>query len=407
MVAYALLRMGSELRFDTLAVHAGTGYLAIDGAYPTAPPIVTASSYWYASPDELDRVLGDEQPGYSYARYASPTVAAFEEAVAALEAAPEAVAFGSGMAAVHAVVRACAPGPGCVVFASQDCYGGTFTLLASTLAQEGLDVRFVDVFDLPMLEQRMAAERPRALLFEVVSNPLERVADLPALVALTERYGVTALVDSTFTTPCLIRPLEHGAQYVIHSATKYLGGHGDVTGGVVACATPEQAAGLRTWRKYTGAVLGAQDAYLALRGVRTLSLRVERQCSNAEAVAQALAADARIERVFYPGLVDDPCHAVASRQFPPKLFGAVLAFAVRDAGRDDVMRLMERLRIVRAAPTMGDCFSLILYPVIASHRGLTPEQRRERGIHDNVLRFSAGIEDPRDLVEDFQQALAG
>jgi cystathionine beta-lyase/cystathionine gamma-synthase len=393
------------MRFDTLAVHAGAPSSTIGGAHPTAPPLVTSSSYWYESADELDRVLGDQQPGFSYARYASPTVVAFEDAVAALEGAPSAVAFASGMAAVHAAVRAYAPTPGAVLFASQDCYGGTFTLLADTLSQEGVKVRFVDVFDLSGLARRLREERPAALLLEVVSNPLERVAELDAIVELCRAANVPVLVDSTFTTPYLIRPLSLGADCVIHSATKYLGGHGDVTGGVVACASAERAASLRNWRKYTGAVLGVLEAYLALRGVRTLSLRVARQCANAAAVAEMLSKDARIARVYYPGLTESPDYQVAGRLFPEGLFGAVMAFAIKDADKAGVMRFLERLRLVRAAPTLGDCFSLVLYPVIASHRGLTPEQRRDLGIHDNVVRFSAGIEDPADLIADFSQAL--
>jgi cystathionine beta-lyase/cystathionine gamma-synthase len=394
------------MRFDTLAVHAGAPAFTIDGAHPTTPPLVPASSYWYDSADDLDRVLGDEQPGYSYARYASPTVVAFEQAVAALEAAPASVAFASGMAAIHAAVRWCAPRPGSVVFVSQDCYGGTFSLLSNTLGQEGVTVRFVDVFDLPGLAQRLADDRPAALLLEIVSNPLERVADLEAIVALAKRYDVPLLVDSTFTTPYLIRPLSLGAACVIHSATKYLGGHGDVTGGVVACSSVEQATALRSWRKVTGAILGVMEAYLSVRGMRTLSLRVARQCANAAAISQTLSRDARIERVYYPGLADGPDYAVACRLFPEGLFGAVLAFAIRDADRATVMRFLERLKLIHAAPTLGDCFSLVLYPVIASHRGLTPEQRRERGIHDNVVRFSAGIEDPADLIADLDQALS-
>jgi cystathionine gamma-synthase/methionine-gamma-lyase len=394
------------MRFDTLAVHAGTSPLTIDGAHPTAPPLVPASSYWYESADQLDRVLGDEQAGYSYARYASPTVGALEQAVAALEAAPAAVAFASGMAAIHAAIRAWAPSPGAVVFASQDCYGGTFTLLNSTLTQEGVGVRFVDVFNLPELTRRLSEERPAALLLEVISNPLERVADIRAIAELANTRGVALIVDSTFTTPYLIRPLGLGAACVIHSATKYLGGHGDVTGGVVACSSEEQAAGLRNWRKYTGAIMGALEAYLSVRGVRTLSLRVARQCANAAAVADTLARDQRIERVYYPGLADNPDHSLAGRLFPEGVFGAMLAFAIRDADKSEVMRFLERLKLIRAAPTMGDCFSLVLYPVIASHRGLSPEQRRERGIHDNVLRFSAGIEDPADIIGDLEQALS-
>ena len=372
------------MRFDTLAVHAGAPAFTIDGAHPTAPPLVPASSYWYDSADDLDRVLGDQQPGYSYARYASPTVVAFEQALAALEDAPAAVAFASGMAAVHAAVRLYAQRPGSVLLASQDCYGGTFTLLGSTLASEGVNVQFVDVFDIEGLARRVREQKPQALLVEVVSNPLERVADLEAIAALCKQRNVALLVDSTFTTPYLIRPLAQGAACVIHSATKYLGGHGDVTGGVV----------------------GVLEAYLSVRGIRTLSLRVARQCANAAAVAHTLSRDPRIERVYYPGLPDSADYPVACRLFPEGLFGAVLAFAIRDAERSTVMRFLERLKLVRAAPTLGDCFSLVLYPVIASHRGLTPEERRQRGIHDNVVRFSAGLEDAADLLADFDQALS-
>jgi cystathionine gamma-synthase/methionine-gamma-lyase len=162
---------------------------------------------------------------------------------------------------------------------------------------------------------------------------------------------------------------------------------------------------LRTWRKYTGAVLGVFEAYLSVRGIRTLSLRVARQCANAAAVAAALARDGRIERVYYPGLPSSPDFLTASRLFPEGMYGAVLAFAVSGADKARIMRLLESLQLIRAAPTLGDCFSLVLYPVIASHRGLTPEQRRERGIHDNVVRLSAGLEDPADLIADLDQAL--
>ncbi len=398
---------GDGLSFDTLAVHAGEGGVDVAGARPTATPIVHASSFWYESIDELDRVLGGEQPGYSYARYASPTVRAFEQAIAALEGAPDAVAFGSGMAALYGALQACASRPGDVVFASQDCYGGTYTLLTNVVMEQGIQVRFVDVYDVEQLEARIQAERPRALVLEVISNPLERVADLRALGDLVRRRNVELIVDSTFTSPYLVRPLEFGASYAVHSATKYLGGHGDVTAGVVACSTAEQAAELHTLCKLTGAILGPAEASLALRGIKTLALRMERQCANAAAIAGALARDARVERVYYPGLPDDPDHALAARLFRNGTFGAMLAFAIRGARKSDVMRLMERLRLIRPAPTLGDVCTLALYPVIASHRGLTPEQRGDRGIHDNVLRLSAGIEDARDLIADLDQALAG
>src|SRR5229473_7689786 len=242
------------------------------------------------------------------------------------------------MAAIHAAVRWCAPKPGSIVFVSQDCYGGTFTLLCNTLSQEGVLVRLVDVFDLPGLGRRLAEERPAGLLLEIVSNPLERVADLEAVLELGKQHDVPVLVDSTFTTPYLVKPLKLGAACVIHSATKYLGGHGDVTGGVVACSSVEQAAALKNWRKYSGAVLGVLEAYLSVRGIHTLPLRVARQCANAAAVAETFSKDARIEEVFYPGLSTSPDYSAACRLFPEGLFGAVLAFAIRGADKPAVMR---------------------------------------------------------------------
>jgi len=288
------------------------------------------------------------------------------------------------MAAIHAAVRHFAPNPGSTVFVSNDCYGGTFTLLGSTLTQEGVMVRFTDIYDLVQLERTLADEKPAALLVEVVSNPLERVADVQAIANLCTQRGVQLIVDSTFTTPYLLKPLSLGAACVVHSATKYLGGHGDVTGGVVACASQEQAAALRNWRKYAGSVLGVLEAYLCVRGIRTLSLRMARQCANAAAVAHALAADSRIERVHYPGLPTDPGHSLACRSFPEGLFGAVLAFGIQGADKPTVMRFLENLELVRPAPTLGDCFSLVLYPVIASHRGGAQSDLRLRGATSSV-----------------------
>lgn len=390
--------------FDTRAVHAGEDLVQVGGAHPMSTPIVQASSYWFASSDELDAVLGGTQPGYVYARFASPTVAAFEQAVAALEGAPGAVAFASGMAAVHAALAVCTGSPDSRVLASADCYGGTSTLLNTVMRQQGVDVEYVDVFDPRALESVLANGPASALLLEVLTNPLERVVDLDAVAALTRRYGVPLVVDATFTSPYLVRPLERGAQYVVHSATKYLGGHGDVTAGVVAAETPERVAQLRTYARGAGAVLGPTEAYLCLRGLKTLSLRVQRQCANAAAIAEALAGHPRVERVYYPGRPDSPDRAAAERLFPPGTYGAMLAFAVNGYEKPDVLRFMERLRLVRPAPTLGDVATLILYPVIASHRPLTPEQRHARGIHDNILRLSAGIEDPADIIRDLEQA---
>ena len=393
------------LHFDTRAVHAGAMPVTFAGAHPTAPPIVTATGFWYDSSAELDAVLGGEQPGYVYARFANPTVAAFEEALAALEGARGAVAFASGMAALHAALTACAPGPGSTVFASHDCYGGTYSLLMGPVRAAGVEVAFVDIFDLSSLEAKLAARRPNVLLFEVISNPLQRVADVPRIADFARGVGTRTIVDSTFSTPLLLRPIEMDADLVVHSATKYLNGHGDVTAGVVAGGNEDLLGGVRTYARLVGGILGPHEAYLALRGMRTLGLRMARQCANALALAERLAADGRVERVHFPGLRDSPDFPVAARLFPAGLYGATLAIAIAGAGRAEAMRFMERLRLVRAAPTLGDCESLVLYPVIASHRGLTPEQRAARGIHDNVVRLALGIEDVRDLWADLDQAL--
>ncbi len=384
----------------TTAVHAGK--IAPKPGTSLAPPIVTASAWAQADGETLDAALGDERVGYVYARYSAPTQEAFEAALTELEAGADAAAFASGMAALHAALLAAGARPGATVVAAAELYGATTTLL-DHLAAGGVTVRRVDARDPAAVEAALPGAS--VLLFEVVANPLCRVADAPALVALAKRHGARVIVDSTFTTPYLLQPLAFGADFVVHSATKYLGGHGDVLAGVVVTAQAADAVNLRQTRKVLGANLGAFEAYLAWRGLRTLPLRVREQNANALRLANWLVGHRRVARVYYPGLPDNPDQAVARRLFREGCFGGVLAFDLKDAGRAEVFRFLERLRLVQRLPTLGDIVTEVLYPAIASHRALTPEQRMALGISDGCVRLSAGIEAVEDVIEDLEQAL--
>jgi cystathionine gamma-synthase/methionine-gamma-lyase len=402
---------------QTLAVHAGS-IDPLPGA-PSSPPIVTATAWSYPDMEALDAALGSAEAGYAYSRQGAPTQEAFEAALQALERAAGAVAFSSGMAALHAALG-CAldPGPAAIALgdpppprklvAATELYGATRTLIAHLVAQGGIVVRWVDVRDLDAVTAALQeAPAGGVLLFEIISNPLCRVADARALAERASAAGVRSVVDSTFTTPYLIQPLALGADYVIHSATKYLAGHGDVLGGVAATATAEAAAALRQARTLLGSNLSPFDAFLALRGLRTLALRVREQNRNALLLAEWLSAHPRVARVFYPGLPSSPDHALAGALFRAGCYGAMLAFELAGGDRDQVFNVLQRLQLVQRLATLGDVATLASYPAHASHRSLTPEQRADLGISDACIRLSAGIEDADDLIGDLAQALTG
>jgi len=391
-------------RFATLAAHAGEG-LEPGEWQPTSTPIYNATGFAMPSFDALDEVFAGTRPGFYYTRDGNPTVRAFEVAVAALEGAPLAGAFSSGMAAIHAAILAAGLQPGDTILATRDCYGLTRVLLTTHFAELGIRTAFVDMTDLPAVERGLA-ERPGALYLETISNPLVKVFDLPALVRMARAAGARTLVDNTFASPYLLRPLEHGADLVVHSATKYLGGHGDVTGGTVAAGDAATGRRLHHLAKLLGAVLGPNEAWLCHRGLKTLPLRMARQCENALEVARWLEGHPAIARVYYPGLRSHPQHVLAKRLLGAH-YGAIVAFDLRDACREAVRAFMDVLRLIVPAPTLGDLRTLTLYPAQASHRGLTPEQRGEVGIGDGLIRLSIGIEEPADLVADLDQALSG
>jgi cystathionine gamma-synthase/methionine-gamma-lyase len=394
------------LHFDTLAAHAGESRPGDTGGsewQPTATPIHNASGFYMPSLDALDEVFAGKREGYFYTRDGNPTVRAFEEAIAAVESAPLAGAFGSGMAAIYGAIFAAGVKPGDHIVATQDLYGLTRVLFTTHFADLGVRTTFVDMADRAAVEQALA-EGASVLYLETISNPLVKVLDLAALVKLAKAAGAKTVVDNTFASPYLLRPIEHGAELVVHSATKYIGGHGDVTGGTVAAADEEAGRKVLYQAKLLGAVLGPNEAWLCLRGLKTLSLRMARQCDNALAVATWLSDQPGVERVYYPGLSDHPQHEIASQLLGGR-YGAMLAFDLRQGDRARVGRFMDALGLIAPAPTLGDVRSLTLYPAVASHRGLTPGERHAVGIGDGLVRLSVGIEEPADLIEDLKKGL--
>ncbi len=393
-----------DLAFPTRAVHAGERARRPDYT-PVATPIHPTVGYVYDSMDDLDAIFANSREGYVYPRYGSPTVTAFESAVAELEGGEAAHAFASGMGAVHAALLAAGVRARTTVVAALDLYGATFTLLNRLFADLGATVRFVDATDLAAVDAALADTRPAALMVEIISNPLLRVADLPALGDLARRHGAALLVDNTFASPYLCNPLAHGADLVIHSATKSIGGHGDVMAGVVVTSA-ENRRELYELNKLVGGVLGPFEAWLALRGLKTLSLRVRQQCANAARVAEWLGEHPRITRVNYPGLPDHPQHELARRLFGGRGFGGVLCFEMAGSDQSTAFRFMEALELCLPATTLGDIYTLVLHPATSSHRGLSPQERERVGISDGLVRMSAGIEDPADIIADLEQALS-
>ncbi len=396
----------STFSLHTLAVHAGERAAKPDFT-PVATPIHHSSSYVYEDMEMLDAAFSGAHDGPMYTRYGNPTVTALETAVAALEGGEAALAYGSGMAAIHGALLAAGARAGATVVAAQDVYGATYALLTKLLASQGVTARFVDAADPDAVGAALAAApSPAALIVETISNPLLKVADLPRLAEQAHGVGAALIVDNTFATPYLCRPLALGADYVVHSATKYLGGHGDVLGGAVVASAARRRE-LNEINKLLGANLGPQEAWLVLRGIKTLPLRVQRQCENAGRVAAWLAAQPQVSRVNFPGLPDHPQHALASRLFDRGLYGAMISFDLAGGDRGRVFRFMEALRLVLPATTLGDVYSLALYPAMSSHRALAPELRRAIGIGDGLVRLSVGIEDPADIIADLAQALEG
>jgi cystathionine beta-lyase/cystathionine gamma-synthase len=391
------------LRLHTKVVHTGDRKKAGQHV-PVTTPIHTAASYFYESMDQLDRVFGQEEKGFSYARYENPSTAALEELVAALESGHGALACASGMAAIHMAIETALVDRRRSIVAANALYGATVSLLLQLMEPAGVAVRFVDICDLDGLHAAVAEAKPGCILVETISNPLLRVGQMDRIAAIAREAAAALVVDSTFATPFILRPLELGANLVAHSATKYLAGHGDVLGGVVV-SDEEHYGTLRSLSRTLGPVMGPFEAYLTMRGIKTFALRMERQCANSCRVASWLAAHPRIARVYFPASPDHPDAATIRRLFPPNLYGAIVSFELKDAGKEEIFRFMDALRLIVRATSLGDVHSMMLYPVMSSHREVSPKHRERMGIRDGLVRLSVGIEAAEDIIEDLDQAL--
>jgi cystathionine beta-lyase/cystathionine gamma-synthase len=394
---------GRPLDIATRLVHAGERQAP--AALPVATPIFASSTFTYGSMAEVDRVFGGEMPGFVYTRYGNPTLAALEAAMLSLEGGFGATVFGSGMAAIHAALLACEVGTGATILASQDLYGATIGLLGQVFSAFDVNTVMTDYSDLDTLRELAQKHKPRLMIAETISNPLLKVCDLEACAEIAHRVGARLIVDNTFATPYLCRPLELGADLVVHSATKYLGGHGDVMGGVVIAREEPQHNALRSIMKLTGGILSPYDAHQIRRGLKTLALRVERQCCNARIIAEQLASDQRVERVYYPALAPGEARRRLERILRPPHAGAMVALELANNSREGAFRFMDALRLVVRSTSLGDVFSSALHPATASHRDVAPARRRQLGISDGLVRISVGIEHVEDILADLRQAL--
>ena len=391
------------MKIQTKAVHAGDRKKP--GPYiPVTTPIYTASSFFYDRMEDLDRIFGREEAGFCYARYENPSNTALEELAASLENGHGALACGSGMAAIHMSLLAALADRRKSVLAANALYGATVSLLMNVMSPSGVDVRFVDMCGIDAVRAAIAEQKPGCLLLESVSNPLLRVAPVDAIAQIARDAGAALIVDNTFATPLLLRPMEFGAHFAVHSATKYLAGHGDVLGGIAVC-DQEHYETLRTLSRAIGPVLGPFESYLTMRGIKTFPLRMERQCANACRVAAWLGGHPSVARVYFPGDPQHPDAPVVRRLLPQGLYGAMVSFELKDAGRDEVFRFMNALELVVRATSLGDVHSMMLYPVMSSHREVAPKHRERMGIRDSLVRLSVGIEAVEDIIADLEQAL--
>ena len=391
--------MSSSRKPATEAIHAGSR-LPESSAIPITPAIHTAAVSWFDSSDELDAALDGKDFVYTRIRGENPVL--LEEAVAALEGAEASAVFGSGMAALRAVFDAQGLNPGDRVVLPVDGYGATRALFKRLADQQKVELFPLKLSD-PTTVERFVAIRPKLVLAESMTNPLLAVPDLPSIAHAAHAAGAALLVDGTFTSPALQRTLTQGADYALHSTTKWINGHSDATGGVVS-GSKARIDPLRGARVLEGALLGPFEAWLTLRGLRTLPVRMAAHSTHALHVARRLREDGRISRVLYPGLPDHPDHATA-RALLDGGFGGMVAFEIGGAGRAASFRFLEALRICRPAPSLGDVTTLVMHAASASARRLTPEERAVAGIGENLIRVSVGLEDPDDIAEDLLQAL--
>ena len=389
-----------KLDIATQLVHTGERGAPPEGK-PTSTPIYASATYTYDSMAEIDKVFAGEKAGYIYTRYGNPTVTALETALSTVEAGATACAYSSGMAALHAALFACELTPGATVLASQDLYGATTSLLQTIFGSLGIKTVTADFSELDGLRAKAEETRPRALVAETISNPLLKVCDIDACAEIAHSVGARLIVDNTFASPYLCQPLQHGADIVVHSATKFLCGHADAMGGIAISRDETDRPALIGVMKLVGGVLSPWEAHAILRGLKTLAVRVDRHCENARALAERLRKNPRISRVYFAGGGE-----IAKRVLREPHAGALVSIELKDNSRAAAFRFMDALQLCIRSTSLGDVFTSALHPATASHRDLAPARRKELGISDGLVRISVGIESINDIIADIEQALA-
>lgn len=377
------------MKFNTKAIHAGQHSEETSGA--VMPPIFQTSTYEQSAPNV--------HKGYDYARVGNPTRTALEKLIAGLEGANECACFASGVAAMDALLKMFRPGDH--IISSNDLYGGSYRLFTSVFEPYGIKFSFIDMTDLDLVKETITADT-KMMWIETPTNPLLRIVDLKKLIYIAKENDILTIVDNTFASPYLQRPIEFGADAVLHSATKYLAGHSDVIHGAVASSHPAIMENLRFQVKSTGAVPGPMDCYLTLRGIKTLAVRVERSVQNAKAIASFLETHPSVDRVLYPGLHSHPQHELAKSQMDD--FGAMLSFTLKDNSIEAAVKFMSSTKIFTLAESLGGVESLISNPASMTHGSIPKSLREKAGLSDSLIRISVGIEDIEDLIADLNQA---
>ena len=378
------------MKFGTKTIHAGVEPDPTTGAIMT--PIYQTSTYVQASP-------GDHQ-GYEYARTQNPTRTALEKNLAALENGTHARCFASGMAAVDAIIKLLKPGD--EVISTNDLYGGSYRTFTKIFSNFGIKFHFVPMDTVEKVEEKITAHT-RLIWVETPTNPMMNIVDIAAMTQLAKERGIMTVVDNTFATPYLQNPLDLGADMVLHSITKYLGGHSDTVMGTVVVKDAELDERLAFIQNGSGAVPGPQDCFLVLRGIKTLHVRMHRHCENGRKVAEYLNGHAKVDRIYWPGLEAAPGYEVAKRQM--RDFGGMLSFVLKGDRQEDAFRTLEKLKVFSLAESLGGVESLAGHPASMTHASIPPEERQKVGLSDSLIRLSVGIEDVEDLIGDLEQAI--
>lgn len=378
------------MKFNTKTIHGGQEH---DPAYGAVmPPIYQTSTYAQSTPGG--------HKGFEYSRTHNPTRKALENAFASIENGNYGLAFGSGLAAIDAVIKLLNPGD--EVISTNDLYGGTYRLFKHVFEKFGIKFHFVGMESVANVEAQIN-KNTKLIWTETPTNPMLNIIDIKALATVAKKHNILLAVDNTFATPYLQRPLDLGADIVMHSATKYLGGHSDVVMGALMLRDKEIAEKLYFIQNASGAVCGPQDSFLVLRGIKTLHVRMQRHCENGKAVAEFLASHPKIEKVYWPGFETHPNHDIAKTQM--KDFGGMLSFTTKGNDYDKSIKIVENLKIFTLAESLGGVESLSGHPASMTHASIPKEEREKTGVVDSLIRLSVGIEDEEDLINDLKQAL--